>query len=67
MNLTKKFRNMVDEIEELSIEVAQAKETISKEEAAELQELSGHLFTAQSFFRYNYLPVLRDFFGEEDV
>lgn len=64
MNLTKKFRNMVDEIEELSIEVAQAKETISKEEAA---ELSDHLFTAQSFFRYNYLPVLRDFFGEEDV
>ena len=37
MNLTKKFRNMVDEIEELSIEDAQAKETISKEEEAQLE------------------------------
>lgn len=67
MNLTKKFRNMVDGIEELSIEVAQAKGTISKEEAEELQELSDRLFTTQSLFRYNYLPVLRDIFGEEDV
>ena len=67
MNLTKKFRNMVDEIEELSIEVAQAKETISKEEAEELQELSDRLFSTQSLFRYNYLPVLRYIFGEEDV
>ena len=67
MNLTKKFRNMVDGIEELSIEVTQAKGTISKEEAEELQELSDRLFTTQSLFRYNYLPVLRDIFGEEDV
>lgn len=66
MNLTKKFRNMLDEIEEFSIEVAQAKETITTEETSELQELSDHLFTAQSCYRYNYLPVLRYFFGEED-
>lgn len=66
MNFTQKLRNMVDEIEELSAESIRAKENLEEDEAAEIQELSDHLFSVQSFIRYYYLPILRDIFGEED-
>lgn len=66
MNLTQKLRNMVDEIEELSVDSIRAKENLEEDEATEIQELSDHLFFVQSFIRYCYLPILRDIFGEED-
>ena len=63
-SIAQRIKELADQMEQLSIDVARMKETADPDDINDIQELSDELFQAQSKMHYEYYSLAQIIWGD---